>query len=211
VASWVASSAVLGTSGYSGYSGISGVNGTGTSGYSGYSGISGVNGASGYSGYSGISGATGTGTSGYSGYSGISGVNGASGYSGYSGISGVTGASGYSGYSGISGSTGSSAKTFTWVIAAPTTGVILGPRLNASATPSSVYAYVSNATNVVFNIYHGAVGSTTNLLTSNLTATTSESSTSGFSGTLASGDWMMLNIVSVSGTPGQLTATIAVT
>jgi hypothetical protein len=57
-ATWVAASAVQGTSGYSGFSGASGRSGySGFSGVSGFSGYSGASGASGRSGYSGFSGA----------------------------------------------------------------------------------------------------------------------------------------------------------
>jgi len=102
-------------------------------------------------------------------------------------------------------------KIFTWTLTSPISSAnYLGPRLQNTMKIRNVYAYVSSSTNVAFNIYYGAVGSTTTLLSSDLTATTSENSTTSFTTTtLSAGTWLRLHISSVSGYPGQLVVSIA--
>lgn len=105
---------------------------------------------------------------------------------------------------------GESDKIFTWTIANPAPAyTYLGPRLANNMQVRNVYAYVSSSTNCVINIYYGSVGSTTTLLSSNLTVTTSESSTTSFTtSTLSTGAWLTLRVVSKSGYPGILNVNI---
>jgi len=134
------------------------------------------------------------------------------GTSGTSGTSGV-GSPGSSGTSGVGspGSSGTSGtypeRSFTWVVSSPGPGVILGPRLNASYAPTVANAYVQNNTSATFNIYYGAIGSTSSLFGSDIVATTGGAS--GKTGSsVSAGDWLALYIASASGTVNQLVVTL---
>jgi hypothetical protein len=129
---------------------------------------------------------------------------------GGSGTSGTSGTSGGAGATGTSGTSGLSERSFTWVIARPSAGDILGPRLNTSWSPSRVDAFCMSSTSVTFNIYYGTSppSITTQLMASDLTAPTNGTSFSSFTTGLVAGNWLVLHISSVSGTPGQLTVTI---
>ena len=213
VATWVTPLSIGLTSGTSGGVGAGGTSGTsggnGTSGTSGNTGAGGTSGTSGGIGAGGTSGTNGVnGTSGTSGNTGAGGTSGTSGGIGAGGTSGTAGTSG-SGTSGSSGKSGSGDRTYTWTIANPSTGDVLGPRINSTLTLTNCYTYTMSATNVVFNIYYGVVGSTSTLLTSDLTGTTTESSTTIFNtSTISSGSWIVLHVISVSGTPGQLVVSL---
>jgi len=152
------------------------------------------------------------GTSGTSGITGVAGTSGTSG-SGVAGTSGTSG-SGVAGTSGTSGS-GSSDRSFTWVVANPSSGKygsnILGPRLSSAATPSSVWSYTQFNTSVAFDIYYGNIGSTTSILSSPpIISLTGGTSTTSFStSTVTAGSWLILNVSAVDGTPGQVVVTLS--
>jgi hypothetical protein len=83
-------------------------------------------------------------------------------------------------------------------------------------TATRVDSFVTAATNVVFNLQErasatpGTSGST--LLSGNQTAiTTGATSTSFADAALAADNWLWLEIVSVSGTPGRVSVTLATT
>lgn len=98
-------------------------------------------------------------------------------------------------------------KTHTWVIRNPAVGGVLGPRISEAQTASRIDAYVTAATSVTFNIEkRSTIGSAgTNLMASDLAATTSGASQTSFAASaLASGDWLWVDISAVSGTPGQV-------
>ena len=114
--------------------------------------------------------------------------------------------SGPSGTSGTSGLAGE--RSFTWIVSNPGAGDILGPRLNTNFTPANVYAYTMSNTNIVFNIYYGAIQSTSTLISTNMTAGTSGNSSTSFSANPLAGHWLVLHILSISGTPGQAAITI---
>jgi hypothetical protein len=158
-------------------------------------------------------------TSGSSGSSGTSGGAGAAGSSGSSGSSGTSGSSGYSGVNGSAGSSGSSGssgtsgvaaeRAFTWVIANPSPGYVLGPHLIAGFTPSSVDHFVSANTNVVFQIMYGTTpGTWAGTAASAGTATTAAGTSTAVPSAIAAGNWIVLSIASTSGTTGQLTVTL---
>jgi hypothetical protein len=80
-----------------------------------------------------------------------------------------------------------------------------------SGVSTEIDSYTVAGTNVVFNIFTGAVGSTTPILTSNGTSGVSAGGyTTGFSTNPGAGDWETLQIVSVSGSVTQLTVTFLI-
>ena len=164
--------------------------------------------------YRGILAAGGAGTSGTSGSSGTSGV-GADGSSGTSGV-GASGSSGTSGSSGAAGA-GSNIRLFAWTITNPVAAqVIPGPRLREAHTATRVDAYVTAATNCIFNIEErdSATPNTagTDIMTSDLTAITTGASTTTINNpALAADNWLSVVITSISGTPGVLQVTLATT
>lgn len=100
-------------------------------------------------------------------------------------------------------------REYSWVVKNPTTGTILGPRVNTAGTLlPRVDAYVNTATDAVFNIGYGpANGTSSNILAADGTAgTVGVSFTSGLN-TPSNGDWLTLIISAVNGTPDQLVVT----
>jgi hypothetical protein len=72
-------------------------------------------------------------------------------------------------------------------------------------------SYVLTFSSVTFNILYGGTGSTNYLFTQDLTGTTT--GTDYVTGTtfMSAGDWLSMDIKTVNGTPGMVTATLTVT
>lgn len=105
-------------------------------------------------------------------------------------------------------------KTYTWVVAVPSTGGVPGPRIPANATVNSVHAYVTAATSAAFNIEERAtVGvAGTDIMTGDMTATVAETvDTTPALTSLTAGRYLWLDVGPVVGTPGQLCVTLTVT
>lgn len=106
---------------------------------------------------------------------------------------------------------GTKVKTYTWVISSPAVGGVLGPRIPEAQTVSRIDAYVQAATSVTFNIEErSAIGSAgTNIMTSDLAADADGAAQTEFANpSLASGNWLYVDISAVSGTPGQVVITL---
>lgn len=104
-------------------------------------------------------------------------------------------------------------RTYTWVIGSPAVGGVLGPRLKAGQTCLRLDSHVAASTSVTFNIEErstlGSAG--TNIVASDQVATTTGASTTSFSNAgLAADNWLHVDISAVSGTPGQVSMTLAV-
>ena len=100
-----------------------------------------------------------------------------------------------------------------WVIANPVAdSTIGGIRLQNNAIVTGCYSYLIGGGKLDVNIYYGSVGSTTTLLSGNLSVSSTESSTTGFvTTTLTSGTWLSLHFGALDkGTPSQITVTLFV-
>lgn len=105
-------------------------------------------------------------------------------------------------------------KTYSWVIASPSTGGIPGPRIPAASTVTRIDAYVTAATSATFNVEErGTIGSAgTDLNGADIAAdVTGETSTTFTNAGLAAGNWIWLDISGAVGTPGSLVVTVTVT
>jgi len=156
------------------------------------------------------------GTNGSSGTDGSSGTNGSSGTSnagthgldGSSGTDGTSGSSGINGTSGSSGSSGVGERTFYWTVNNPTSGLVLGPRINTLGQSLRIDAYTKSNTNVVFNVAYGQPNDTlTTIMPVDATAGTGGFSIIDELSSPFSGDWLTLIITTVNGTPDQLVVT----
>jgi hypothetical protein len=108
----------------------------------------------------------------------------------------------------------SNVRTYTWVIATPAVGGVLGPRLKEAHTATRIDSYVAAATSATFNIEErstiGSAGS--NLLSSDQVADVNGETTTSFADSaLAADNWLYLDISATSGTPGQLVVTLSCT
>jgi hypothetical protein len=102
-------------------------------------------------------------------------------------------------------------RTFTWSVAGPAVGGIPGPKLPEAIAVKKLYAYCVGGTNCVFNIENrSAIGSGgTNLYTSEVTAPTSGVAAGAPNNpSVASGNWLWLDISGINGTPTYLVVTI---
>ena len=102
-------------------------------------------------------------------------------------------------------------KTYTWVIKSPSAGGVPGPKLAMGAIAVAVSAYAVGGTSVTFNIEtRSTIGSAgTDIMGSDLVATTSGAvSASGAS--LPAGNWLWLDIASVSGVVTNFVVTVSV-
>ena len=103
----------------------------------------------------------------------------------------------------------------TWVIDSPAVGGVPGPRIPKNWTVTRIDAYVTAATSATFNIEErSTIGSAgTNIMTSDLAATTTGASDTGAfnDSALAAGNWLWVDISAVSGTPGKLVLTLTYT
>lgn len=102
---------------------------------------------------------------------------------------------------------------FIWIVKNPAVGGIPGPiaALN-NLTALRVDAFVSGGTNVVFNLEERSVitAAGTGLTSGNVTAVVTGVTTTTFANSsIAEGNWVFLNIVSLSGSPSYLSITLA--
>lgn len=113
--------------------------------------------------------------------------------------------------------TASSNKTFSWVISSPLTGGIVGGKTYEAMTALRVSSYISDGSNVIFNIQTrpvapGTAGNT--LLVADQTASTSgvDAVSSALQNiSIAADSWLFLDIKSQVGNPTKLTVTLAAT
>jgi len=101
---------------------------------------------------------------------------------------------------------------YTWVIANPVVGIILGPRLKTALTCVRLDSYVAAATSVTFNIEERAtIGSTgTDILAADQVADVDGETTASFdNASLAADNWLVVAISAVSGSPTQVVVTLA--
>lgn len=150
----------------------------------------------------------------------LAGSTGVQGQTGVQGLTGVQGQTGLTGYTGVQGRTGIQGLTglqydvrsYSWVISYPVGGYVPGPQLLVAETALKVEAYVSSDINCVFNIQDRTSSPTTtgtNLLASDMTATTSDSSVASFSlSALPANSWLGINITDTSGMPTYLTVNL---
>jgi hypothetical protein len=106
--------------------------------------------------------------------------------------------------------------TYTWVIASPATGQVLGPRIKQQHTAKYIVGgTISSGTAVVFNIEKRGTLSTagTNLLPSDATISATEVSTgvSADTGIITADGWLVVDISGTSGTPTQAVITLGYT
>lgn len=154
---------------------------------------------------------------GTTGPTGAGGAQGATGATGPQGTTGPTGAQGTTGATGTQGATGagSATRAYTWVVKDPAVGGILGPRLHEAHTVVRLDAYTVGGTSVTYNIEErstiGAGGS--NICSSDEVADSDgESQTGSFNdSSLASGNWLYLDISAVSGSVTQFVVTLTCT
>lgn len=95
----------------------------------------------------------------------------------------------------------------TWVIRLPAIGGVAGPRISADVTAVRIDAFTEEGTSVAFNVeLRSSVGGAgTNLMTSDLTATSAgESDTTLATTALTAESWLYLDISAVSGDVGML-------
>jgi hypothetical protein len=103
---------------------------------------------------------------------------------------------------------------YTWVIATPAVGGILGPRLHQGLTCHRLDAHCKDATSVTFNIEErSTIGSAgTNILAADMVADVDGETTGTFDNAgLAADCWLYIDISEVSGNPGQITISLACT
>jgi hypothetical protein len=102
-------------------------------------------------------------------------------------------------------------NTFTWVIASPSIGSILGPRVDTDFNVSVVSGFTQSAGSVIFNVESGEMGSNKKILTNDMNCSTYEYNSRAFTESpmlVAKGQWLTLDIVDVIGNPGILTVTV---
>ena len=106
---------------------------------------------------------------------------------------------------------GSNVRSFTWVVANPAIGGVPGPRIAENMLVTRVDGFVDAATSAAFNVeQRTSVGSSgTNILTSDLVATTTGAySSSVTANQLIGGNYLWIDISAVTGTPTQLVITV---
>lgn len=110
----------------------------------------------------------------------------------------------------------SAKRSFTWVIQNPTPGsgvYILGPKTLEGCTITNITACVSSATSVTFNIQKRTSPNTAgvNVRSTNMVAPTSNTgSWTPTSSNVVAGQYLVLMLISKSGTPAQLSVTVSV-
>jgi hypothetical protein len=117
---------------------------------------------------------------------------------------------------GPKGDTGSSfnTKSYTWVIGTPGAGVVAGPTVYEAQHAVKIAAYVAGGTNCVFNVQVRTAPATVglNLMLTNMTTTTAGTNTTVLQNTsIAAGNFLVVNIVSASGSPVYLSVTVTCT
>ena len=105
-------------------------------------------------------------------------------------------------------------RTYTWVISIPGIGGIPGSRLAEVHTVTRIDSYVTSGTSATFNIEErSTIGSAgVDILTSDQVADIDGASDTSFANaSLASGNWLWLDISATDGSPGQLVVTLTAT
>ena len=97
-------------------------------------------------------------------------------------------------------------KTYTWVVSNPDLGIVLGPRMDKIYTITNVRGHCMNGYAAV-NLYYGSLDSKKTVLDNNLICTSND--TSAFTHVKTEeGDWLILSIIDMEGTVGQVVVTI---
>lgn len=168
-------------------------------------------------------GATGpTGPAGPTGYTGHTGHTGPSGSAGSAGSTGATGPSGSAGSTGATGPTGDTGPQGT--LGTQTFGVIIQSvadtddallfKAPAGMTMTGIDCIVTAATSATINVQEcdSAGANCSDTATSDLACDTDGATTSNFTNaSIDSGDWVKLDIPSISGSPGTLSVTVSYT